>query len=98
MWTSTGLVAGNMIGSGIFVLPASPALYGPVSLVGWVVTVTSALFLALEEIVFKGFLLILGGTPVYVAMRWYQLRKPAAATAPSPAPVGGLPIAGSAGS
>jgi APA family basic amino acid/polyamine antiporter len=47
LWTSTGLVAGNMIGSGIFLLPASLAAYGPVSLVGWVVTATGALMLAL---------------------------------------------------
>jgi APA family basic amino acid/polyamine antiporter len=36
-----------MIGSGIFLLPASLALYGPISLVGWVVTATGALMLAL---------------------------------------------------
>lgn len=47
LWTSSGLVAGNMIGSGIFLLPASLALYGPVSLVGWVVTAAGALALAL---------------------------------------------------
>ncbi len=47
LWTSSGLVAGNMIGSGIFLLPASLALYGPISLVGWVVTATGALLLAL---------------------------------------------------
>ncbi|HLG10734.1 MAG TPA: amino acid permease [Dehalococcoidia bacterium] len=47
LWSSTGLVAGNMIGSGIFLLPASLALYGPISLVGWVITATGALFLAL---------------------------------------------------
>jgi hypothetical protein len=48
--------------------------------------------------VFKGFLLILGGTPVYIAVRYLALRKtapvePQRATAPTP--VGGLPaIAG----
>jgi APA family basic amino acid/polyamine antiporter len=36
-----------MIGSGIFLLPASLALYGPISLVGWVITATGALMLAL---------------------------------------------------
>jgi APA family basic amino acid/polyamine antiporter len=46
-WTSTALVAGNMVGSGIFLLPASLALYGPISLGGWIVTATGALFLAL---------------------------------------------------
>jgi APA family basic amino acid/polyamine antiporter len=47
MWTSTGLVAGNMIGSGIFLLPAALAAYGPISLVGWAITATGALMLAL---------------------------------------------------
>lgn len=47
LWTSTGLVAGNMIGSGIFLLPAALAVYGPISLVGWAITATGALLLAL---------------------------------------------------
>ena len=34
----TALVVGNMIGSGIFLLPASLAAFGPISLVGWTVT------------------------------------------------------------
>lgn len=42
----TALVVGNMIGSGIFLLPASLAAFGPISLVGWVVTSLGALVLA----------------------------------------------------
>lgn len=38
---------GNMIGSGIFLLPASLAPYGGLSLVGWLVSATGAMFLAL---------------------------------------------------
>ena len=34
-WSSASLVVGNMIGSGIFLLPASLALYGLVSIIGW---------------------------------------------------------------
>lgn len=42
----TALVVGNMIGSGIFLLPASLAAFGPISLAGWVVTSIGALVLA----------------------------------------------------
>ncbi len=47
LWTSTALVVGNMIGSGIFLLPASLALYGGISVVGWLVSTTGAVLLAL---------------------------------------------------
>ena len=43
----TALVVGNMIGSGIFLLPASLAVYGPISLAGWVVTSVGAIALAI---------------------------------------------------
>jgi len=42
----TALVVGNMIGSGIFLLPASLAAFGPISLAGWVLTSVGALVLA----------------------------------------------------
>lgn len=41
------LVTGNMIGSGVFLLPASLAQYGWVGLLGWTLTAFGALFLAL---------------------------------------------------
>jgi APA family basic amino acid/polyamine antiporter len=44
--TTTSLVVGNMIGVGIFVLPAALASYGSISLVGWVFTAIGALILA----------------------------------------------------
>ena len=44
---STSLVVGNMTGSGIFLLPAALALYGGISIFGWLFTVLGALFLAL---------------------------------------------------
>ncbi len=44
---TSALVCGNMIGSGVFLLPASLALYGGISVVGWLVTATGALVLAL---------------------------------------------------
>jgi APA family basic amino acid/polyamine antiporter len=45
-WTATALVIGNMIGSGIFFLPTSLAQFGPISILGWVVTATGAMCLA----------------------------------------------------
>jgi APA family basic amino acid/polyamine antiporter len=44
---AVALVMGNMIGSGIFLLPASLARFGGVSLIGWLVSTGGALMLAL---------------------------------------------------
>lgn len=46
-WQATALVAGNMIGSGIFLLPASLAMYGQFSLLGWVISTAGAILLAI---------------------------------------------------
>src|SRR5262245_48707009 len=46
-WTSVALVMGNMIGSGVFLLPASLAPYGGLGLVGWLVSTAGAVLLAL---------------------------------------------------
>ena len=43
---ATALVVGNMIGSGVFLLPASLAAFGSISLVGWVFTAAGSLLLA----------------------------------------------------
>ncbi|WP_064742234.1 amino acid permease [Inquilinus limosus] len=43
----TALVVGNMIGSGVFLLPASLAAYGPMALLGWIVTAIGAMALAI---------------------------------------------------
>jgi APA family basic amino acid/polyamine antiporter len=45
-WTSTSLVLGNMIGSGIFLLPAALSAYGGISIFGWIVSSIGALLLA----------------------------------------------------
>jgi len=45
-WICLALVVGNMIGSGIFLLPASLAPYGTNSLWGWLLTSAGALLLA----------------------------------------------------
>jgi len=47
LWMSTALVIGNMIGSGIFLLPSSLAPYGGISLIGWFFTSVGAICLAL---------------------------------------------------
>lgn len=46
-WMLTALVAGNMIGSGLFMLPASLAKFGSISLISWGVTTIGAICLAL---------------------------------------------------
>jgi APA family basic amino acid/polyamine antiporter len=45
-WTATALVVGNMIGSGILLLPSALANYGGISIIGWIFTTTGALFLS----------------------------------------------------
>jgi basic amino acid/polyamine antiporter, APA family len=47
LWSATALVVGSMIGSGVFLLPASLAHYGAASLVGWGITLCGAILLAL---------------------------------------------------
>lgn len=48
IWMCVALVVGNMIGSGVFLLPASLAPYGSVGLLGWVFTTTGSVLLALS--------------------------------------------------
>jgi APA family basic amino acid/polyamine antiporter len=62
LWSAIALVVGNMIGSGVFLLPASLAPYGGVGLVGWSVTLAGALALA--------------ATFARLAMRWPQTGGP----------------------
>lgn len=46
LWTTTSLVVGGMIGSGIFSIPTALAPYGGISLIGWGVAATGAFILA----------------------------------------------------
>lgn len=46
LWTSTSLVVGNMIGAGIFLLPASLAAFGGISIFGWIFSALGSLLLA----------------------------------------------------
>ena len=43
---ATSLVLGNMVGSGVFLLPASLAVYGGISILGWVLSSIGAILLA----------------------------------------------------
>lgn len=47
LWMSTSLVLGTMIGSGVYLLPASMAQQGTISIVGWGITTLGAICLAL---------------------------------------------------
>ena len=44
---ATMLVAGNMIGTGVFLLPANLATVGSISSVGWLIATTGAIALGL---------------------------------------------------
>ena len=46
-WTAVSLVMGNMIGSGVFLLPASLAAFRGLSLIGWTISAGGAVMLAL---------------------------------------------------
>jgi len=46
-WTCTALVVGNMIGSGIFLLPSALGHYGGISILGWLFTACGAILLSL---------------------------------------------------
>ncbi|MCE2945357.1 MAG: amino acid permease, partial [Xanthomonadaceae bacterium] len=46
LWGATALVVGSMIGSGVFLLPATLAPWGAASLWGWALTLSGALLLA----------------------------------------------------
>ena len=55
LWMCIALVCGNMIGSGVFLLPSSLAPYGGLAIIGWVLTAIGAVLLAL---VFAGLMVI----------------------------------------
>lgn len=64
-WTSTSLVLGNMIGSGIFLLPAALASYGGISIVGWLISSIGALLLAKVFASLSGMIPTSGGPYTY---------------------------------
>ncbi len=46
LWSSTSLVVGNMIGAGVFLMPAAMASFGSISILGWVFSAIGSFFLA----------------------------------------------------
>ena len=47
LWPLTSLVTGNLVGSGVYLLPATLSTYGTVSLLGWLITSIGAILLSL---------------------------------------------------
>lgn len=47
IFRATSLVVGNMVGTSIFLLPSVLSAYGSISLIGWLITASGAIFLAL---------------------------------------------------
>jgi len=47
LWTAAALVVGNIVGSGVYLLPASLAPYGGLALGGWLISAGGTLLLAL---------------------------------------------------
>lgn len=47
IWMLTALVAGNMIGSGIWLLPASLGSIGSIGIIAWILTAIGSIFIAL---------------------------------------------------
>ena len=65
LWTLTALVAGNMIGSGVFLLPSSLAKIGSISVLAWTFTAVGALTLALVFAKLSFFIPKTGGPYAY---------------------------------
>jgi APA family basic amino acid/polyamine antiporter len=47
LWPLTSLVTGNLVGSGVYLLPATLAIYGTVSIFGWIAASLGAILLSL---------------------------------------------------
>jgi len=47
LWPLTSLVTGNLVGSGVYLLPATLAIYGTISILGWVAASVGAILLSL---------------------------------------------------
>lgn len=65
LWMLTALVTGNMIGSGIFLLPAALANYGSISLLSWVFTSVGAILIGLVLAQLSHILPRIGGPYAY---------------------------------
>ncbi len=70
---AVALVMGNMIGSGVFLLPAALAPFGGVSLIGWVVSAAGAILLALVFVRLARFNPAAGGPYAYTRQAFGDL-------------------------
>ena len=64
-WMLTALVTGNMIGSGIFVVPSALASFGSIGLVAWLFTALGSIVLALVFARLGHYIPLLGGPYAY---------------------------------
>ncbi|MFC1661318.1 amino acid permease [Gemmatimonadota bacterium] len=65
LWIATALVVGNMVGSGVFLLPASLASFGGISILGWLFTSAGAILVALMLARFGKMMPATGGPYAY---------------------------------
>jgi APA family basic amino acid/polyamine antiporter len=72
-WTAVALVIGNMIGSGVFLLPASLAPYGGIGLIGWLVSTVGSVLLALVFARLSRFHPVAGGPYAYTRQAFGDL-------------------------
>lgn len=72
-YTATAIVVGNMIGSGVFLLPAALSAYGRLSLVGWGVSAAGSIMLALVFARLAGASPSTGGPYVYTRQAFGDL-------------------------
>ena len=72
-WMAAALVVGNMVGSGVFLLPASLAPLGVNSVAGWVVSATGAVLLAFVFAALSRAFPIDGGPYVYTRAAFGEL-------------------------
>ena len=70
---AVALVMGNMIGSGVFLLPSSLAPFGGVSLIGWIVSAAGAVLLALVFVRLARFNPAAGGPYAYTRQAFGDL-------------------------
>ena len=72
-WTAVALVMGNMIGSGVFLLPSSLAPFGGISLIGWVLSAGGSVCLALVFARLARFNPLAGGPYAYTRQAFGDL-------------------------
>jgi len=66
LWTLVTLVTGNLVGSGVFMLPAALAAFGAICIGGWIVTSIGAILLSLVFAALSARRPKIGGPHTYV--------------------------------